>query len=214
MDAPEELRRSFHDRLAELRGELTRLAAEVVAAVRRASDGFLESDPTVGVDVRLAHQRIEVMYNTVEHDAFDVVALQAPVARDLRFVMATVRIAQELERCGGLAASIARQAGVISDAGLTPGVRAILHELGAEAVRLLDGAARAYGVLDTHQAAEVVSWASVAADLHGRLLTELYGLSGVPPRDLVELGLISRFYRRLADHAVKVADRVVFVVGG
>jgi phosphate transport system protein len=128
--------------------------------------------------------------------------------------MATVRIAQELERCGGLAESIARKAGAISPAGLTPAVQAVLHELGAEAIRLLDGAARAYAVLDPARATEVVRLASVAEHLHQRLLTELYGLSGVPARDLVELGLIARFYKRLADHAVKVADRVVFVAAG
>lgn len=214
MDAPEELRRTFHDQLTDLQADLTALADEVAVAVRRATDGFLEGDTAVEAELRHARDQIDRRYAVVERAAFEVVARQAPVARDLRFVMATVRIAQELERCGALAASIARKAGVVSDAGLTRTIRALLHELGAEGVRLLDGAIRAYRVLDPDLAAEVVGWAPAAVELHARLLTELYGLAGAPPRDLVELGLIARFFRRLVDHAVKVADRVLFVAVG
>lgn len=214
MDAPEELRRAFHDRLSDLRAALISLATEVVGAVDRANTGFLRSDPTAAADVEASHELIESIYNNVEHLGFEVVALQAPVARDLRFVMSSVRIAHDLERCGGLAATIAAKAGVISDAGLTPGVRLILDDLAAESTNLLERATRAYQVLDPDQAAVVLGRTSITADLHRRLLAELYDLSGIPARDLVELGLLSRFYQRLADHAVRVADRVEFVARG
>ena len=212
MGAPEELRRSFHDQLADLRAELGDMAAAVVAAVRRSSDGFLEGDTEVAAEMTAANQAIQVLYNRVEHDGFDLVALQSPVARDLRFVTATMRIAQELDRCGRLVASIARKGATVSEAALTPPIRAMLHEMAAEAVRMLDNAARAYSVLDVDLAREVEGWDDNLDDLHRRLLAALYALEGARAQDLVGLGLVARFYERLGDHAVKIAERVLFVV--
>ncbi len=212
VSAPEELRRSFHDQMADLRAELGEMAVAVVAAVRRSSDGFLESDKEVAVELRAANQAIQVLYNRIEHDGFDLVALQSPVARDLRFVTATMRIAQELDRCGRLAASIARKADTVSDAALTPSIRAVLHELASETVHMLDSAARAYNVLDMEMALAVRGWDDSVDELHRRLLASLYVLEGARPQDLVELGLVARFYERLGDHAVKIAERVLFVV--
>jgi phosphate transport system protein len=212
VSAPEELRRSFHDQLAELRSELGDMAVAVVAAVRRASDGFLEGDREVAAELVDANRSIQALYNRVEHDGFDLVALQSPVARDLRFVTASMRIAQELDRCGRLAASIARKAATVSEAALTPAIRAILHELAAESVRMLDSAARAYSVLDIDLALEVQGWDDHVDELHRRLLAALYELENARAQDLVELGLVARFYERLGDHAVKIAERILFVV--
>jgi len=208
-----ELRRDFHDRLAAFHDCVEAMAASLVVHVRSAADVLLEGDSEAATRVAAADLAIDAAYRDIENEGFLIVAVEAPVARDLRLVVGSLRVAQELERCGDLASSIARRVDRVHTAALTPAVRMLIHELAAEAVRMLDGAARAYAVLDPDLAAEVIAWDAEMDRLHAALLQALFALHEPDPRSLVELALVARFFERLGDHAAVVAERVRFIAG-
>jgi phosphate transport system protein len=209
-----ELRRSFHDDLGGLRARVEEMAGVVVDGITAVTDALLDGDPVAAGAVIAADARIDELYPTVEADVFQLVATQGPVARDLRFLMATLRVAMEVERSGDLVASVGRRVGTLDAAALTPPIRLLLAEMGARGVRMFGTAAGTYASLDAARARELPEEDDVMDELHRRLLRELVYLSDAPVASIVELGLIARFYERIADHAVVIAERVGFVVDG
>lgn len=212
MTAPE-LRRSFHDDLARVRRRVERMAATVAASIEMATTALLDSDEGTAAEVCARDAAVDEATVWVEREVFDLVARQAPVASDLRLLMATLRIAQDVERSGDLAASIAKRVPRVSEDTVEGGVRSRISEIGDASRSLFEDAARSYKVLDADLAAKVIKGDDEVDELHRRLLRELFALSDEPAETLVELGLIARFYERIADHAVVIAERVRFAAG-
>ena len=209
----EELRSDFHDKLADLRRTVEAMGADVVGMVRSAVDALLEGDQDRVDEVETADASVDAAYARVERDVYTIVLRQAPVARDLRLVVASLRVAQELERCGDLSCSIARRSTRLDETVLTPRVRLLVHELGADAVSMLAGAIRAYAVLDGVAATNVVAADEGLNALYAELLRELFSLRQAANEPLVEAGLVARFLERLGDHAAVISARVLFING-
>ena len=209
----EELRSDFHDQIADLRRRVEAMGADVVGMVRSAVDALLEGDPGRIDEVQGVDASVDAAYAQVERDVYTIVLRQAPVARDLRLVVASLRVAQELERCGDLSCSIARRSTRLDETVLTPRVRLLVHELGADAVSMLAGAIRAYAVLDGAAANDVVAADESLNALYTELLRELFSLRQAANEPLVEAGLVARFLERLGDHAAVISARVLFING-
>jgi len=205
----DELRRGFHDRLAALHEGVASLTEFAAVAIADASGALLEGD------VELAERVIAARYNgravQIEQEVIDLIALQGPMARDLRFLMSSLRIAQEADLSLGLAANIASRAGGLDDAVLTPELRARLYEMGAEAAALVRRAGEAYRGLDESLAYSVLASDGAVREHHRQLLKGLFALRDAPIEGAVELGIVARCYERLTDHALEIADRVRFV---
>lgn len=208
-----ELRRDFHDRLATLHDRVADMAQVVVAGIRDATTALLSGDGALAAGVVAADAEIDAVYPWVEAEVFDVVARQTPVARDLRFVIATFRIAANVERCGDLVASIARRAERLERGALTAPVRATLEEMGAAVALMFERAAQAYLVLDAGVAATVGEIDEHVDRLQRDLLHELVA-HPVDVESAIDLALVARFYERVGDHAVVIAERVRFVAVG
>jgi phosphate transport system protein len=209
-----ELRRGFHDQLASVQERVAAMLKVVVEGLDAVTDALLAGDEDGAARVIANDAPLDGMYEQVEAEVLDLLARQAPVARDLRFVLAGLRISQEVERCGDLVASIARRTGRLDPEVLTPEIRGIVHEMGAEAIGMFRTAAAAFDVLDPGAAPRLAEWDDVMDDLHRRLLRAVFALVDVPPEPAVELGLIARFYERIADHAVVIAERICFAASG
>jgi phosphate transport system protein len=209
-----ELRRSFHDQLTAVHDLVSSMSAVVNDSLERVTDALLTGDADAAALVVANDAPLDDHYASVESEVHDLLARQAPVARDLRFVLAALRIAQEVERSGDLVASIARRTGRIDPVVLTPEIRAIVHEMGAEAVGMFRSAANAYAVMDPSAAARLGEWDDVMDELHRRLLVAVFALREASLESAVELGLVARFYERIADHAVVIAERVCFAASG
>ena len=209
-----ELRRGFHDDLAALHALVGEMADIVVEGIRNATTALLEGDSGAAEAVVAADGRVDEAYEGVETLVAELVARQSPVARDLRFLIATLRVAQSLERAGDLVASIARRASRVERAALTPAVRSLVYEISGESEAVLRAAARSYAVLDGELASAVRDDDDRVDDLHRRLMRELVTAPGGSVESTVELALVARFYERIADHGVVVAERVRFVSSG
>jgi phosphate transport system protein len=208
-----ELRRGYHDRLAAIHDEVSGMVRSAASSVSQATDALLEGNVTGAAAVATTAVALSVANGGVEREVFDLVALQAPVARDLRLLLASLRVAHEVELSGGLASNIAARASLPREtAVLTPGLRALLYSMGAESAALMDRAGRAYVALDDDLAVAVAASGSTVRSVHRSFLGELFALPDGPVEPVVDLGIVARCYERIADHALEVADRVRFVV--
>jgi phosphate transport system protein len=209
-----ELRRSYHQRLDGLGDVVTTMATRVVRSVRTATDALLEGDLAAADQLLTTDKSLDESSRDVELEVLDLLALQAPVARELRYLLASQRIAQELQLSGHLATGIAQRVASVSQDALNTEIRAILYEMGAAGTEMTDAAIQGYARVDTELAREVLGRDEHVADMQRRLLRELFAIDeirGVEP--IVELGLVARFYGRIADHAVVIAERVLFIEG-
>jgi phosphate transport system protein len=209
----DELRRGYHDRIAALREGTTAIVGDAAASVGKVTAALLDRDPAAGRVVLTDASEAAARVADVEGDVLELLALQAPMARDLRVIMAALRVAQIAELCLGLCRALAARVGRGDDV-LTPALRDLEAGIGAETVRLLDDARAAWSVLDAGMAVAVVESASTGRELQRRFLAELFTLVDVPVDVAVDLGMASRAYARLTDHALEIADRVVFAATG
>lgn len=209
----DERRRSYHDQITMVRDETIALVRDAAATTANVTAALLDCDLDASRRVITTAEDGIALVARVEDEIVDILALQAPVARDLRIILAALRIAQVAQLCLGLARALAGRVGGATDI-LTPPLRSLVRQIGAATVSLLDGADAAWSVLDQDLANQVIAAAEQSRELQRQFLVELFGLAVAPVEAAVDLGVVSRAYERLTDHAVEIAGRVVFAVGG
>jgi phosphate transport system protein len=217
LGARHELRVSFHEQLEALRGDVQRLFALVGEAIGRGTQAFLAGDLVAAEQLVAADSAIDALYHACEEDALQLLARQAPVARDLRLVVAILRSVHELERAGDLMVNVAKGARRLYPASLEPRIRGLVARLGDQAAAQMRTAADAFGDMDPARAAAVGDMDDVMDDLMRDLLRTIFATGATDEAGLqraVQVALVGRYYERMGDHAVNIAERVVFAVTG
>ncbi len=189
----EELRRAYHDRIGDLHAMTV---------------GILDDAARLGVEADIGGRLA-----AVEAEVLDLLAQQAPVARDLRVILAALRIAQIGDLCLGLGAVLRGRRPAV-DRVLPSSLQTRVEEISAECGGLLQTAADAWRVIDDGLAGEIVARSAASRRLQAQFLAELIGVVSVPIEAAVDLGMVTRAYERLTDHAVEIAERVRFAATG
>ncbi|MEQ1787985.1 MAG: PhoU domain-containing protein, partial [Acidimicrobiales bacterium] len=136
-----ELRVGYHRDLDAINQKVVRLFALVSEAVAAANEALLGDDAGALATVRAGEKTIDELMLAVEVDIERLLLLQAPVAGELRYALAIIRIVPELERSGDLAEHIAKRAGTGLAAQLTPTARGMLERMGIVTAQLWRAAA-------------------------------------------------------------------------
>jgi phosphate transport system protein len=210
------MREAFHDQLESLFNDLAAIARQVEQAVSRATEALLTGNAEIAESVISGDAEVDAARERVEEHAFSLLSLQQPVAGDLRTLVAALRMVAELERMGDLSVHVAKIArlrvpGVAVPADAEPTIRrmAMVAELMVGKVAEIIAGRDVEGALELARADEEMDKMRRAS------FRELLGADwqhGVEPA--VDLALLGRYYERIADHAVSVANRVVYVVTG
>ncbi|OLT46346.1 phosphate transport system regulatory protein PhoU [Saccharomonospora sp. CUA-673] len=210
------MRDAYNLELDNLRGQLGDMVQLVAEAMERATKALLEQDLALAEQVISDDVKVDDARSAAEEKAYGLLALQAPVATDLRIVVASLHAAESIERMGDLALHVAKAARRRHPNPVLPEeVRPAFERLGQVDVRLarqLEAVVRS----DDAEAAKALEGDDDEVDeIHRNLFTVIMDGDwehGVSPA--VDLTLLSRFYERYADHAVSVARRMLFVVTG
>ena len=210
---PEELRTAFHRDLREIDGKVVQLFALVGEGLAAATDALLSGDIETARTLMERDDLIDSLYIDVERLVQHQLVLQSPMAADLRFLISVLRIVPELERSHDLAEHIARRATRGLTGELTPRVRGLLEQMGRVGVSMWRDAADAYVERDGGAADRLTDADDEMDELHVSLTAELVSGNLTVPVAL-ELALVGRFYERLGDHAVNIANRVRYLAGG
>lgn len=210
------MREAYHVELEQLAGNLAAMSLQVADAMERATKALLEVDLGLAEQVISDDQKVDDARAECEEQAYALLALQAPVATDLRTVLAAIHAAESLERMGDLALHVAKAARRRHPEPVLPeSVRGDFAEMGKVAVRLARQAEQVIMTKDVEAARTLESDDDEVDDIHKHLFTVImdrewpHGVAAA-----VDVTLLGRFYERFADHAVSVARRMVFVVTG
>ncbi len=210
------MRTAYHKQLTDLTTQLGEMCGLAGVAMKRATRALLEADIGAAEEVISDHERIVAMRAHAEKEAFDLLALQQPVAGDLREIFSAIQIIADTERMGALAVHVAKIARREYPEHVLPEeVRGYFTNMGEVAIALADSAKQVLVTRDPHKAAQLHEQDDAMDDLHRHLFSVLidnHWKHGVPVG--VETALLGRFYERFADHAVEVGRRVIFMVTG
>jgi len=206
------VRTEFHQQLDALNADLARMCELAGEAMQCATLGLLTVDLDAAERVLTDLDALARLRKKVDHTALTVLARQAPVASDLRVVVAAVHISSDADRMGGLAAHVARIVRRRHPAPVLPDeVVGQFSEMGSLAVDLADDAASVIIDGDPVRASRIRDDDEAMNDMHRRLFSTVMSPQwshGVPAA--IDLVLLGRFYERFADHAVAIAARVLF----
>lgn len=210
------MREAYHVELGQLAEELAVMCSMAADAMELATRALLETDLDLAEQVIGDDAKIDDARSACEEHAYALLALQAPVATDLRSVLATIHAAESLERMGDLALHVAKAARRRHPNPVLPEqVRGDFERMGRVAVELARNAEQVILTKDIKRARSLEDADDEMDDLHRHLFSVImdkewpHGVAAA-----VDVTLLGRFYERFADHAVSVAKRVVFVVTG
>jgi phosphate transport system protein len=210
------MRTAYHEQLDSLTSQLGEMCGLAGAAMERATQALLQADLVLAEQVITDHDQIAAMSARAEESAFVLLALQAPVAGDLRSIVSSIQIVADVDRMGALALHVAKIARRRHPQHALPEeVNGYFAEMGRVAVELGNSAQEVLITRDPEKAARIQEEDDAMDDLHRHLFTVLmdrewkHGVAAA-----VDVTLLGRFYERFADHAVEVARRVIFQVTG
>lgn len=213
----EELRTEYHEQLAEIRTGIARLAAGVTELVPRATEILLEMDLEAAEYMILGDEQYDSRSVELEELCFTVIALQAPVATDLRAIVSSIKIIADVERSADLCVNICKAARRIYGHSLDPQLRGVIQKMGDQAQVLFKEATEAYLNLDSVRAAALHDMDSYLDDLQRQFIQVIFESHAAGTIDLqvaVQLAVVARFFERIGDHAVNVGDRTRYIVSG
>ena len=213
----DELRKGFHHELDEVRTELVRLAASVIEAIPRATAVLLNGDLD-GADalIRLDDE-IDAHSIDLEERCYQLLALQAPVAGDLRQLVAIVKMIGEIERSADLTVNICKAARRIYGHELEPRLRGLVSRMSEQAQQLFVAALESFEENDVAKAAALDDMDSFLDSLQRQFVQAILESHAEKQIDLqvaIQLAVVARFYERIGDHAVNIGDRVRYLVTG
>ena len=207
-----ERRQEFEHDLEGIEAKVIELFALVAEDLPRATQALLTGNNEVLQVLLDREQVIDALYPEIEELVNREIALQAPVASDLRFLLSVLRIVPELERSHDLVIEIARRANHILSQDLSPRTRGLVEQMGKLVSSMWREAADSWYQRDGTAAGTLRERDDEMDELHASLIAELAsGQMGIPVT--MEMTLVARFYERLGDHAVNIARRVIYLAG-
>jgi phosphate transport system protein len=201
----EQLRRE----LQELDTAIAVAGEQAVALLARAVDLLGDPDERAAQDIIAGAVGAQATQEDIESAVERAMALQAPVARDLRLMLAAALVAYHIERVAANAGRIARRT---LDAPPPLGVLPTLQDMGAEACRAMQAAVSTFGLVDPRQNVDLEAAALRLHDLEHRVIENLMSASSTPAATTAILA--ARYLTRVGEHASAIGHRTATVAFG
>ncbi len=211
-----DVHRHFHDELSHVKVRLLTMSGEAEAALGLAVEALLERDSEKAQRVIAGDRVIDAMEVEIEEQSINLLALQQPMARDLRMLTSALKIANDLERVGDHAVNIAQSAERLNQARpIAPEPEII--DMARLAREMLSDALEAFIRGDAEAGREVCRRDDKVDALHRSVFRILLTHMMEDPHTIgsgMELFLVSRNLERVADLATNIGEDVVFLVEG
>jgi phosphate transport system protein len=210
------MREAFQEQLDDMKADLAQMAQEVAAAVRISTAALLHPDLRLAEQVIGDDRELDARQRDIQQRAFDLLARQPPVGGDLRTLVSALRMVDELERMGDLAAHVAKIVRLRYPQPAVPAsLRPAFLRMGDVAEKMVVTAGHTLADLNLQGAQELRDRDDEMNDLRSTQFRVLLGDDwphGIEAA--VDVALLGRYYERIADHAASMAGRVVYVVTG
>ena len=211
-------RKALEKSLQKLSENMVTLAELSELAIRKAIDGLTRRDVEVAREVFTLDQEVYGLQLEIERTCIDLIALHAPVARDLRTVTTSLKITTDLDRIGRYAKDLSEL--TLQFGGKATGERADvarIREMADRTIQMVDTAIDAFVQRDAESVRNIMEVDDAVDRMHDEIFADL--VRRMEDRSLdTEVGaryiLVNRYLERIADHAVNIGLRVVYMVTG
>jgi phosphate transport system protein len=216
MPEREHTSKHYEQQLRELKDKLllmSHVAEEMISDSIRA---LVDRRPTLAEDVIKRDDDLDKLEIAIDELCYEVLALEQPVARDLRFIATALKIVKDLERIGDIAVNIAERALELIQ---EPELKRIvdLPIMADAAQKILKESLDAFVNSDAEMAERVILNDNVVDDLYEQIFRELLTYMLEDPRSIsraIKLIFIAKHLERVGDHSANIAEMVVFLVRG
>ncbi len=211
------LRHEYRDRLASLEDDLLSMGARVLDMVDACVDALARHDTEAAQAVIRSDDPLDAAYNAFEDGVLTTIALQGPVASELRLLTAFLHTNVHLERMGDLCVNISKFVLLVEDYAHDPELMAQLQEMGGHAHRVIARSLDALSRRDLDLVLSLPRLDEPLDQLNKGLFARLVRLAATDEQRLdwaVSMVLVARYLERLGDHAVDIGEQVHFMVTG
>lgn len=212
-----ETRKQFHEELDEINADVIRLGALASEAIEAATASLLDGDLAVVERVVAGDRALDDVTHSIEERTYLLLARQQPMAVDLRTLVTVLRVVHELERVGDLMVNVAKAARRMYPHPMEPRIRGLIDRMREQAGVQVRLAVETFATRDPARASALSDMDDVMDDLQKDLFRAIFA---TPAEDeaaiqrAVQIALVGRYFERVADHAVNVAERVNYMVTG
>jgi phosphate transport system protein len=210
------MRNAYFDQLDTIVDDLVAMTNDVQVAVSRSTHALLTADAGVAEKVISDDAALDAARERVERKSFELLALQQPVASDLRMLVAALRMVADLERMGDLSVHVAKVARLrVPEVAVPAELSPTIERMAIVAEKMVGTVAGIIAERDVEGARRLEEDDEEMDQLRRssfRLMLDDSWPHGVEAA--VDIALLGRYYERIADHAVSLARRVVYLVTG
>ena len=209
------MRSRFDEQLAILNRELIDMGALCEEAIALAAKALTDKDKTMAAKVAAMDAEIDQKERNIESMCLKLLLQQQPVARDLRQISAALKMITDMERIGDQAEDISEI--VITLDGRYAENSALLKGMAESAIQMVTESVDAYVKRDTALAQHVIKMDDIVDDYFDQVKAELISKIAGEPADgeyALDLLMIAKYLERIGDHAVNIAEWVIFSVTG
>ena len=209
------MRSRFDEQLKLLNKELIEMGALCEEVIALAAKALLDGDGSLAEKVEPLDTEIDQMERDIEAMCLKLLLQQQPVARDLRQISAALKMITDMERIGDQAADIAEIIMFLN--GRSCENCAVIGEMGRATIKMVTDSVDAFVRRDTGLAESVIRYDDIVDDYFLKVKTALISLIAEKPDDgeyALDLLMIAKYFERIGDHAVNIAEWVVFSVTG
>lgn len=208
---------AFDRDLEQLTVQIVKMGGLVEDAIIKAAESLAKRDLDMGEAVRKGDKAIDALEEQINEDAARLIALRAPVAKDLRTVLTVLRIAASLERIGDYAKNIAKRTSAIADLPPVNGSDSALRRMAREVQTMLKNALDAYVRSDAELAESVRQHDQDVDQMYNGLFREFLTFMMEDPRNItpcMHLHFMAKNIERMGDLTTNMAEQIIYLVTG
>ncbi|WP_116652340.1 phosphate signaling complex protein PhoU [Pelagibacterium sediminicola] len=208
---------AYNDELTELARAITEMGGLVEKALNNAVEALVRADNELAMATVAADKKIDAMQHLIDEQAVSIIARRQPVATDLRLVIASIHVANDLERIGDMAKSTARRSTQFEGLTMSVQFKNGMRHMGELAQRQVKLAIDAFAAKDKDMAVEVFERDTDVDALYVSLFRELLTYMMEDPRNITmctHLLFCGKNLERVGDHATNIAEQAYFLATG
>jgi len=208
---------SYEDELTNLQSAISEMGGMVEQSITESVTALLRLDHTRAQEVRAFDKRVDEMQQRINDMAVSIIARRQPMAADLRMVVTSIQVANDLERTGDMAKQLAKRALQIESLSLAPKFYNGVKHMADLVARQLKAALDAYAGRNAEAAVDVCNRDNEVDAMHTSLFRELLTYMMEDPRNITQcthLLFCTKSLERVGDHATNVAEAAYYLQTG
>ncbi len=217
MQDQQHIHSSFDRDLEAIQNQILKMGGLVEAAILDGTRALEERDTDLAEAVRAGDKAIDAIEEQINEDAATIIALRAPVSRDLRVILSVIKLAAALERTGDYAKNIAKRGTLLADVRPIDGSAQLIRRMARDVQGMLKDVLDAFVARNADLAHEVIQRDLEVDQLYNALFRDFITHMMEDPRNItpcMHLHFIAKNIERMGDLITNMAEQVVYVITG